>query len=62
MKKPNKNVFPLEVTFQPINKCWGVTLKKGNSHKHIVEENLTIALAEMAKYIYTHCDTDKYLL
>lgn len=49
MKEPI--IFNLEVTWQPLNNCWGVLLKKGNHTHNIVDENLTIALAEMAKYI-----------
>ena len=43
--------FTLEITYQPINKCWGVNLKKENVYHNVVDENLTIALAEMAKFI-----------
>lgn len=43
--------YNIQVTYQPLNKCWGVLFKKGNSIHNEVNENLTIAFAEMSKYI-----------
>ena len=43
--------YNLEVTYQPLNKCWGVFLQKGNTTHNEVNENLTIAFAETAKFI-----------
>lgn len=44
-------IYNLKVTYQPLNKCWGVLFEKGNNVHNEVNENLTIAFAEMAKYI-----------
>lgn len=43
--------YNLEITYQPLNKCWGVLFQKENNIHNEVNENLTIAFAEMAKYI-----------
>lgn len=43
--------YILWVTYQPVNKCWGVLYQRGNVNKNIVDESLLIALAEIAKFI-----------
>lgn len=43
--------YSLEVQYQPLNKTWGVFLRNGETIHNEVNENLTIAFAEMAKFI-----------
>ena len=45
--------YILFVSYQPINKCWGVQYRKGNINHNEVNESLLIAFAEMAKFIET---------
>lgn len=51
LKKELPLTYILEVTYQPINKCWCVLYKKGMIVHNEINENLVIALAEMAKFI-----------
>lgn len=43
--------FNLQISYQPLNECWGVLLKKDSIIHNEVNESLTIAFAEMANYI-----------
>lgn len=45
--------YILFVSYQPLNKCWGVQYRKGNINHNEVNESLLIAFAEMAKFIET---------
>lgn len=47
----NANEYKLTVTYQPMNKCWGVKVKKGNIVANLVDENLLTALQQMGEYI-----------
>lgn len=44
-------IFNIEVIYQPINNCWGATLKKGNFILCEVDENLNVVLEKMAEAI-----------
>jgi hypothetical protein len=41
----------IEVTFQPINNCWGANIKKGNLTANEVDEDLKVALSNIADTI-----------
>jgi len=43
--------YRLEVTYQPLNKCWGVLLKEGNIIHNEVDKLLGVALFNMGRYI-----------
>ncbi len=45
--------YILFVSYQPLNKCWGVQYRKGNINHNELNESLLIAFAEMAKFIET---------
>ena len=41
----------LEVTYQPLNECWGVLLKHGNITNNVVDKDLKVVLLEMSEFI-----------
>lgn len=45
------NTYILTVTYQPINKCWGVLFRRGNAVQNFVDESLGIAMDKMSEFI-----------
>lgn len=53
--------YKLEVSYQPINKTWGVFFRHGNILHNEINENLTIAFSEMAEFIKSLSNKEKDL-
>ena len=49
--KTNTRNYIIEITYQPINKTWGAMIKKGNILGNQVNEDLKVALSEIADTI-----------
>lgn len=43
--------YNIEVNYQPLNRTWGVFLRNGQTIHNEIDESLTIAFAETAKFI-----------